>query len=317
MKLYLPNSTFIGNIDPFLKNIDFSEKDKLEITANSKWIVVHPVVLSMVAALGLSVNPKNIACDTLTAKSAHYLQRMGLFKFLGIESGINIAEHEPAGRFIPLTQIKNSQELSRFIEEMIPLLHLQPNQVDPIRYVVSELVRNVIEHAGSQTGAIVSAQYYKKSNRIAIGIVDTGLGIKKTINQSHYALNHLDALRLALIPGITGTTKKEGGTEYNAGAGLFFIKAIAKVNRDFFMIYSGDAIFKLLKSGPDKLFADPFRDRHSASVNLPIWNGTVVGVDISLNETKAFSELLDLIRNVYSKTVKERRKARYKKPKFI
>jgi hypothetical protein len=40
-------------------------------------------------------------------------------------------------------------------------------------------------------------------------------------------------------------------------------------------------------------------------------------VDISLNETKEFSELLDPIRDIYSKTVKERRRDRYKKAKFI
>ena len=37
------------------------------------------------------------------------------------------------------------------------------------------------------------------------------LTIKKTINASHNASSHLDAIRLALTPGITGTTKKEGG----------------------------------------------------------------------------------------------------------
>ncbi len=320
MNIYLPNSAFIGNIDPFLEGIDFRDKETLKITANEFWIAVHPVVLSLVAALGLPIKPKNIICEALTAKSAHYLQRMGLFRFLGIKSGIKIAEHEPAGRFIPLTQIKNSEELSYFIKEMIPLLHLQPTQVNPIKYVVSELVRNVIEHAASPTGAIVSAQYYPKSNRIAIGIVDTGVGIKKTINKSHIAHTHLEAIRLALTPGITGTTKKEGGTEDNAGAGLFFIKTIAKVNQDFFMIYSGNAMYKLLKGGPNKLnklFADPFQDRHSKSEKFPLWQGTVVGIDISLNETKEFSELLDLIRNIYSKTIKERKKARYKKPKFI
>jgi len=317
MKIHIPNSAFIGNIDPFLRGLDITESDKLEITANKNWISVHPVVLSMVAALGLPVEPKKIACDTLTAKSAHYLQRMGLFKFLGINSGISIKEHESAGRFIPLSQIKNSDELSRFIKEMIPLLHLKPLQVDSIRYVVSELVRNVIEHAYSETGAIVSAQYFIKSNMIRIGIVDRGIGIKKSINQSHNANTDLEAIRLALTPGVTGTTTREGGTEQNAGAGLFFIKSIAKVNRDFFMIYSGNAMYKLLKSNPNKLYADPFRDKHSKAEDFPHWNGTVVGIDISLDETEEFSNLLDLIRNVYSKTIRERIKARHKRPKFI
>jgi len=321
MKIYLPNSAFLGNIDPFVRAFDSSDKTTLEITANKKWISIHPMVLSMVASLGLTVDPSNIRCEKLEATSKHYLERMGLFRFLSIESGIVITEHEPAGRFIPLTRITRSEELTGFITDMIPLLHLEPRQAEPIKYIASELVRNVLEHSRSKYGAIVSAQYYKKSNTIRIGIVDTGVGIKSTINMSHDAPTHLEAIRQALIPGITGTTRREGGTEFNAGAGLFFIKSIAKVNRDFFVIYSGNAIYKLLKSAPGskriRLYADPFKDRHSRGEDFPVWNGTAVGIDISLDATKEFSSLLDLIRDTYVKSLKERRKARYRRPRFI
>lgn len=321
MKIHLPNSAFLGNIDPFFRAFDSSNPYKLEITANKKWISVHPVVLSMVAALGLKVGRLNIHCEKMEATSKHYFKRMGLFKFLGIKSEIKITEHEPAGRFIPLTQIKNSSELTKFITEMIPLLHLESRQAEPIRYIVSELARNVLEHSHSEFGAILSAQYYKKSNTIRIGIADTGIGIKKSINQSYNTSTDLEAIKLALTPGITGTTRKEGGTEYNAGAGLFFIKSIAKVNHDFFLIYSGNAMYKLLKSNKEKhqirLYADPLKDNHSSDENLPYWTGTVVGIDISLDATKEFSILLDLIREIYVKTVRERKKARYRGPKFI
>ena len=321
MKVHLPNSAFLGNIDPFLRTFDSSKTNKLEITANKKWISIHPVVLSMVAALGLSINTSNIHCETLEATSKHYLERMGLFKLLKLESGMDITEHDPAGRFIPLTQINNSEGLTKFITDMIPLLHLEPKQAEPIKYIVSELVRNVLEHSQSQSGAVLSAQYYKKSNTIRIGIADTGVGIKKTINISHPATTHLESIKLALIPGITGTTRKEGGTEFNAGAGLFFIKSIAKVNRDFFMIYSGNAMYKLLKTKSEskriKLYADPFKDRHSKCDDLPLWNGTAVGIDISLDATEKFSNLLELIRNIYIKTMRERKKSKHKRPKFI
>ena len=312
MKIHLPNSAFLGNIDPFLRAFSSSNLNKLEITANKKWISVHPVVLSMVAALGLKV--RDIHCEKLEATSKHYLERMGLFKLLGIKSGIKVKEHEPAGRFIPLTKITNSEELTKFITEMIPLLHLEPKQAEPLKYVVSELVRNVLEHSQS-AGAILSAQYYKKSNTIRIGIADTGVGIKKTINMSHRAPTDLEAIRLALTPGITGTTRKEGGTEFNAGAGLFFIKSIARVNRDFFMIYSGKAMYKLLKSRPGRvrLYADPFDDKHSKGEDFPSWDGTIVGIDISLEATKEFSLLLDLIRDIYVKAVRERKKAKYRR----
>ncbi len=319
MRITLPNSAFLGNIDPFLKAIDISKPDCLEITANKKWISIHPVILTMVAALGLNLPSKNIQCEKLEAKSKHYLERMGLFKILNIKTGIKITEHEPSGRFIPLTRISNSEELTWFTAEIVPLLHLEPKQADSIKYVISELVRNVLEHSRSKDGAIVAAQYYKKSNTIRIGIADRGVGIKETINQSYDAQTNLEAIKLALTPGITGTTRKEGGTEYNAGAGLFFIKSIAKANRAFFMIYSGDAMYKLLKSKPKRMIlsADPFKDRHSKGEKYPFWEGTVVGVDISLSETKEFSILLDLIREVYIKTIRERKKEKFKEPRFI
>lgn len=321
MHIHLPNSAFLGNIDNFLRNINTSNLKKLEITANKKWISIHPVVLSLTAALGLKAGKGNIVCEKLEAKSKHYLERMGLFKLLGIESEIKITEHEPAGRFIPLTIIKDSTELTRFITDMVPLLHLEPKQAEPIKYIVSELARNVLEHSESKYGAIVSAQYYKKSNTIRIGIADTGVGIKQTINKSHSASTNLEAIRLALTPGITGSTPREGGTESNAGAGLFFIKSIAKVNRDFFVIYSGDSMYKLLKTKPGakniRLYADPFKDNHSKDENIPFWNGTVVGIDISLDTTKEFTMLLDLIRETYIQSVKERKKAKYRGPRFI
>jgi len=318
MKIHLPNSAFLGNLNPFLRGFDPSDTGFLEISANEKWICVHPVVLSMIAALGVSMKPE-IRCEKLAAKSKHYLLRMGLFKMLNIESDMRIEEHEAAGRFIPLTQIHTSADLTRFITEMIPLLHLDPEPAGTIAYIVSELARNVIEHADSKDGAFLCAQYYKKSNTIRIGIADAGVGIKKAISQSYPVETDLEAIKLALWPGITGTTRREGGSEQNAGAGLFFIKSIALANRDFFVIYSGHTLYKILrrkKGSQIKLNADPFKDRHSVDEKIPFWKGTVVGIDISLDQTEEFSRLLDAIRKVYTEAVRERRKAKYRKPRF-
>ena len=65
------------------------------------------------------------------------------------------------------------------------------------------------------------------------------------------------------------------------------------------------------------MHGDPFEDRFSKGEDFPFWSGTAVGIDISLDTTKEFSTLLDLIRETYTKAVKERKKARYKKAKFI
>jgi len=92
------------------------------------------------------------------------------------------------------------------------------------------------------------------------------------------------------------------------------------VNRDFFVLYSGSGFYKLLKKLPTKrlrLNADPFQDKHSKDNDLPFWRGTVVGVDMTLDQTKEFSLLLKALRQTYSSAIRERRKARYKSPRFI
>jgi anti-sigma regulatory factor (Ser/Thr protein kinase) len=269
----------------------------------------------------MTVRAEDIHMDKVVARSGHYLERMGLFKMLGLKSPFYIEEHEQAGRFIPLTVIKSPEDQTRFITDMIPLLHLAPAQADAIKYTIGELVRNVIEHSETRYGAVVAAQYYSKSSTIRLGICDTGVGIRRTITQSWPARNDLEAIKLALVPGVSGTTRREGGTDVNAGAGLFFIKSMAMVGRDYFMVYSGSGLYKLLKrrqtKGLPRLNADPDRDKHSETNVAPCFPGTLVAIDISLSTTDEFTSLLGIIRRTYTQAVRERRKARYKRPQFI
>lgn len=321
MKVHIPNSAFLGNLNTFLSTLDMQDSNTLEITTNPKWLSVHPVVISMIAALGRSVDPKNISCGEILAPSGHYLKRMGLFEFIKIKPVMkDIKVHEPAGRFIPITQIKNSNDLDNFIKDLVPLLHLdqEPKHAQAIQHIFSELIRNVLEHAQSADGAIVCAQYFKKSNKIAIGVVDAGVGLKESIRQSYPIKEDITAIKLALTPGITGTTRKPGGTAQNAGFGLFLIKSIAYINSDFFTIISGDKMYKLLQrcKGEIKLEGNPFNYRHNI-MNISPWKGVVVGVDISLDQTEEFKTLLNIIYKFYTGEVKSQKKQLYKKPRFI
>ena len=315
MKVHIPNSAFIGNIDPFIAGIDMSHPSELKITTNDRWIAVHPVVLCMIAALGKKAD--TVTIDSVTARSGHYMTRMGLYDYLGISSPDHIEEHDAAGRFIPLTTIQTSTQLSDFLNDVVPILHLPAEQARSIRYILSELVRNVLEHSFSDYGAIVAVQYYKKTNTIRIGIVDTGMGISSSMTETYHPSSDLQAIKYALMPGVTGTTRREGGTDYNAGAGLFFIKSIASINEDLLLLYSGSSMYKLLKNVKKKLHADPDRDNHSEKMDLPYWQGTAVGIDINLNSSEAFTSLLKLIQNTYSQALQERRKERYRKAQFI
>jgi anti-sigma regulatory factor (Ser/Thr protein kinase) len=323
MKVHLSNYDFLRNFDVFLRGFDASDQSCLRITTNDKWISAHPAILAAVAALGLTVESGRIEFDEITARSGHYLDRMGLFKILNKESPFSISEHEAAGRFIPITQIKTQQEQSRFISDMIPLLHLEPAKADAIKYTVGELVRNVLEHSQAENGAIVAAQYYQDQNIMRLGICDTGMGVRASMSQiwPNHSQSDLDAIKWALVPGVSGTTMREGGTEDNGGAGLFIVKSISMLTRDYFVIYSGTGVYRLLKRRPDvvaiRLNGDPDRDRNSQTNEAPSFPGTLVAIDVSLDKIDEFAALLETIRKAYSTAVQARRKARFTRPKFI
>lgn len=322
MEIHIPNSAFIGNIESFTNYFNPENENELIVTTNQSWISIHPLVISMIVALAEDVRRRGgrIQTDGFNAKSRPYLLRMGLIDALDDNHGLKIDEHESAGRFIQARRIFTSEQLNQFIMDMVPLLHATPEQAFPIKYVMSELVRNVLEHSNSPIGAVVSAQYFAKTNRISIGVADRGDGVRSTIIKSHSATDDWEALRLAMRPGITGTTNRVGGTEYNAGAGLFFTKSIAKVSRDFFILYSGNSYFKLHKTNPNKpvqLFPDPVQDKSKFIKNAPFWNGTAVGIDISMDINQDFQDLLEMIRDAYQLDVIKERSIQYKKAKFI
>jgi signal transduction histidine kinase len=325
MKVHFPNSAFLGNIESFLTKLNFDEADKLHISFNPSWVSVHPVVLSAVAAIAAEFKINDLPIilpELIEPKSLPYFIRMGLFDCLGIESPKDIMVHEGSGRFVPLRNITSSDQLGHFITDMIPLLHAKPENADPIKYVVSELLRNVLEHADSPVGAFICAQYFKNTNRVSIGVADRGIGITSSIRVSHNVKNDEASINLALRPGITGTTNRIGGTDNNAGAGLFFTRNIAKASNNFFFIYSGGAYFKQRKKPKPsleqiELFADPFSDPCTVRSDAAVWKGTIVGIDMAAEGGEDFSRLLTDIRKAYSLDIKCKDRDKYRRPRFI
>jgi len=312
VKIRLPNGSQLQNITGFLNSLDTRDYTKLVFSMHPRWVFVHPAVLTMTACAAELVHSTGgrIVGTVPYVPSLHYLIRMKLFDYVRLDTPVQIQEHEEAGRFIPITQIKTTDDLRHAIANLVPLLHAEKEVADPIKYVFSEMVRNALEHSSSPVGAFVAAQYYPETRRIAIGIADAGVGIRKHMSKFHDVPTAKDALTLALQPGITGTTSRIGGTQFNAGAGLFFTKSIASISRNMFLLYSGNTAYRLMKGQADrevKLQTNPADDPHLFPTTLPSWQGTVVGIDINVAPDVEFSELLDQIRRAYYLDVKRKK----------
>jgi anti-sigma regulatory factor (Ser/Thr protein kinase) len=311
LQIYLPNSANLQNITALLAHLDTADASQLTLTMHPKFVAVHPVVLAMTACLAAKIRQDGgqVTGTVQAVLSLPYLIRMGLFDFLAIDPGKGIVQHDESGRFIPITQIRTTDELKQAIINLVPLLHAPPAVADPIKYVFSEMVRNSLEHSQSDVGVFVSAQYYKESGRIAIGIADAGIGVLASMERFHPVTTAREAITLALQPGITGTTGRIGGNEFNAGAGLFFTKSIATVSRNRFFLYSGDCMFRLMKTPirrEPNLQADPLKDPHQFAT-APAWPGTVVAIDLNVEQGVEFSELLDRIRAAYFIDIKTKK----------
>jgi anti-sigma regulatory factor (Ser/Thr protein kinase) len=252
--------------------------------------------------------------------STRYLERMGLFKLMRLQTDLPVVEHDPAGRFIPLTRISNNQDLNAFVTDFVPLLHATPSEADSVKYVLFELIRNVLEHAGAGDRGAIAAAQVTSSGRLLIGVADSGIGVCRSLSRSHPVTNHKSAIELAFQPGVTGTTARFGGNETNGGAGLFFMKAMSTLARHHMAMVTGDKLMKLLTqpksdSTPaikSKLTDDRVRWRDLAFT----YNGTAVGVDITVKETLAFGDLLKEIREVYHVNVKKSKRER-SRAKFV
>lgn len=321
MKITFSNVDQLKSLNYFLATNDLGVGDFLEIETVSNWMNVHPACLVLAAALAAEVGREKTSIRVNSERAGIYLDRMGLYDYANETCPVRYTKHEEAGRFIPVTQIRTDVEQSRLIADLHPILHLSPEKASTIKYVLGELVRNVIEHSGSRNGAFVAVQYVAAKEKLSIGICDTGVGLRASLERYHAPVDDLDAIRLALTPGVSGTTAREGGTGDNAGAGLYIVKSISKITRNYFVVYSGDSAYKMhkydrrVKYGP-RLNENPLTDKHTVYDGLPNFGGTLIGLDITLTGTMQFDEILEKIKISYSQAIRDRKKRKYKEVRF-
>lgn len=136
------------------------------------------------------------------------------------------------------------------------------NLFELIKYCLREIVRNAMEH-GAGKKMWLSGQYWPGNNEVELCIFDNGVGIRSALaeNDKFSSLaSDLDAVRLAILPSISGKRKygsadeieTEDGTGKwgNSGFGLFVTSQLAK-NSGYFVIGSGSG-YKQLRGTESK-----------------------------------------------------------------
>lgn len=304
-QIQIPNEASVHILRSFLSRNRFFAEDatEFEISFHPRFIYLQPFALAMLAAWGhyCATQGIPIRCSNMSTSGVDYAWRMGLFQALGVHYQPVRQVHEEAGRFIPLRRITRGADVQAFLADVAPLLH-RPEHIQAVQYCFSELIRNVLEHAGGAP-AFACAQYYHAARRVSIGVADCGVGLLASLQRVHQIATEQDAIIEGLRPGVTGAPPLMYGSPDNAGVGLFFTKSIAKASGEYFAILSGASAFRLRRRRKGeglRLHADPRRDRHDLYDGLPSWRGTVVAVDIGVRQERRFELTMAAIRNAIS-----------------
>lgn len=134
--------------------------------------------------------------------------------------------------------------------------------VQSLEWALGELVGNVFHHAESAIGLLVQF-LVQPGNQCIFSIVDTGIGIRRSLEEEHKISSDLEAIELAVQKGITSK-------RFNAGQGLFGSAAIVEASHGSFMLWSGAAALFIDTHGRREYRTMPYLQGTAIDWRMPI-----------------------------------------------
>lgn len=186
-----------------------------------------------------------------TSPALRFAHALGLNQLAG---GSAPTSAEP-DRTVKLTRVESREQIEPIADQMSRLLIRDEAAHDirlAVRYVLVELLRNVIQHSKDPLGAVTAAQRMdvdqkRTRNMIQLAVADAGIGIPRALRQSHPHLSdYRQALERALLPHISGTFEEGlSGSFENAGLGLYMISELARQTQGRLLIATWGAALVL------------------------------------------------------------------------
>lgn len=192
----------------------------------------------------------------------HYAARMHLWQVLGQEPPVLMNEYQETGRFQPLTSIQSDDDVSQIADQIIELF--QPICTDDVtKYsiysLVVEILGNCVAHAGgmeSEPYGFVCGQVWKRARRAQIAVIDSGIGIRQTLECCGQYGDRLATENACTLATEYSVTSKAGNG--HSGYGLTLARDLMMQNGGALHILSVDEWFS--SSGVGGLHAGTIAD---------------------------------------------------------
>ena len=316
-RVALPSALSVHSAKYLFEHSEFFPEcrpERIVLAFHPKFTRFEPFAVAMLAAWARYWTAVGvpIRCENVNSKGVPYAQRLGLFKYLPDEGLAGLEEHEPAGRFVTLKHITKDTDLSEVTGEIGSVLR-DRELIRIVQHALSEMSRNVMEHSNVRTAhaeGFLCAQYYPTSKHVSIGVADCGRGIRDSLRQAYGFETDEKALLGALRPGVSGRSRTPYSAPDNAGLGLFVARALAKAGRQYFMLTSGDAAYRLNRLPREAPSRDPDRnpaqEKHALFTGLKPWTGTVVAINL-----RGTDRSFDMVMQEISHAISDDDQARY------
>lgn len=226
-----------------------------------------------------------------------YLRRMDFFvddiRWCVPEEEARQCRHDESGRFVPLQKPLTDHDSAIVAKRAVECFQgLDARIAASLKYAVSEIIDNALQHAGFRHGAVVGAQAYPNMTDRPIDVVvaDCGIGIRQHLSQHplyRSLTDDAEALRIALTPNVTGVYRHRAAGERpdpqaseNQGIGLSVVNSLARRNAGRLVVWSGRAIY----------------DSKQGIAPMPVaWPGTVVFLRLPTRLQVFHREIVDEI----------------------
>jgi anti-sigma regulatory factor (Ser/Thr protein kinase) len=218
---------------------------------------------------------------------------VGFFQYIGLEAGKAPGEAKGSRRYVPIQCIDRAEliqtagqapiqeAIEKRCDQLAEVVFPQMTEQLMMSYCLREVIRNVFEHAQTDTCTVMAQRYSDGTAQIAI--IDGGIGIYRSLSSAHTCGSVDDALRLALQPGTSRVVGDQTGQRWdNSGFGLYILSQLGR-QLGYFLVVSNGRFLQLGSPGKKSIKGDvPF-------------NGTGIKLTVDLANAAYFPNLLHRI----------------------
>lgn len=223
------------------------------------------------AALSCAIRASSVTDFNLRGTAADYALRMEVWEAAGFDPPRPARKRAP-NRFQPCRALHDAQQMDRSARSIAGVFRAtRSSEDDDLFTVFHELIENCFSHSAVDDGhfGVTCAQCWPNGNLGQIAIVDSGIGVRRSLSENRSLLGRLElenSCEMALEKGVSGKLGRG-----HSGYGLALAAGVAHHFSANLILVSGDEAVRV------------FGDRSESSCLVNGWRGSMVLFEWALN----------------------------------